>query len=508
MVVNYKDNNKLIAKNTIFLYFRMLLVMCVTLYTSRVVLQTLGASDYGIYNVVGSIVIMFSFLSGSLSGATSRYLAFDLGNNDLYQLKKTFSASLNIYLSIAIIIVFLGEIVGTYLLNNTLNIPPERKDAAFWVLQFSLITSFFSFSQYPFTASLIAHENMSIYAYMGIYEATTKLIIAFAITVSPIDSLIFYALLLMVNQVLILLAYRYYTIRKYDECRFRFIREKHLYKRLLIYTGYDMLPSMSSVAQNQGINILLNVFFGPISNAARAIAYQVNGAIDQLITNVIQAVRPQVIKNYAQGNKERMYSLVFMSSKYTYLLMLAIIIPLFFEMDFIIHLWLGNAAPSQTSIFCRIILLITLINTLSTSFSMAMHAIGKLRIFSLTNSFLYICPLFVGYAFFYSGAPDYSVFFVVLLFVILIFTNMLFLLRRLAYFSLRKYFKEVLFVCGTITIIDSLIPISISLLMPSGFVRFGLVVVVSELVLLSLIWRFAMDNNQRLQIKTFVKKKI
>ncbi len=393
------ENNKRIAKNAMFLYFRMFLVMCVTLYTSRVILNTLGASDYGIYNVVGGIVILFSFLTGSLAGATSRFLAYDLGKGNQQQLEKTFSASLNIYVVIAFFILLLGEILGLYFLQYKLTIPLERATAAFWVLQCSLITSFFTFTQYPYTATLLAHENMSIYAYFGIYEALSKLVIAFIITISPIDQLIFYALLLMLNQICILSFYRFYATKKYNECRFRLIKDKPLYKKLISYSGYDMLPSMGYVFQDQGSNILLNMFFGPIANSARAIAFQVNGALNQLVTNVIQATRPQVVKNYAQGNPEEMYHLTFLAAKFSYLLMLAMVIPLFLEIDYIIYLWLGDAAPEETAIFCRILLISMLVQTIVNSLSMAMHAIGKLRLFSITNTILYIAPLPIGYFF-------------------------------------------------------------------------------------------------------------
>ncbi len=498
-------NNKRIAKNTLFLYVRMLLVMCVTLYTSRVILTTLGATDYGIYNVVGGIVVLFSFLTGSLAGATSRFLAYDLGEGNQQQLEKTFSASLNIYISIALLIMILGEALGLYFLSYKLSIPVERETAAFWVLQFSLITSFFTFTQYPYTATLLAHENMSIYAYFGIYEAISKLLIAYIITISPIDQLIFYALLLMVNQICILSFYRFYATRNYKECRFRLIKEKPLYKKLLSYSGYDMLPSMGYVFQDQGTNILLNMFFGPVANAARAIAFQVNGALNQLVTNVIQATRPQVIKSYAQGNSGEMYNLTFLAAKFSYLLMLAMVIPLFLEMDYIIHLWLGEAAPNETVIFCRIILLTMLVQTIVNSLSMAMHAIGKLRLFSITNTILYLLPLPVGYLLFKMGFPGYSIFIVSCLTMSLMLLNMLFLLHYTERFSYTDFLKHVLFVCILITLLAIIAPTLLHYTCPCGFVRLVFIVLVTEVTLVFLVWRIAMDEHQRMQLLQMLK---
>ena len=498
-------DKKLIAKNTIFLYIRMFLVMCVTLYTSRVILDTLGAADYGIYDVVGGIVIMFSFLSGSLSGATSRFLAFDLGRNDMKQLAATFSASLNIHIAVAFIIVLMGELVGLYFLFYQLTIPPGRETAAFWVLQFSLITAFFNFTQFPYTATLLAHENMSIYAYFGVYEALSKLAIAYMITISPMDNLIFYGLLIMMNQVCILCFYRFYTGNKYAECRFRIIKDIDLYKKLAFYSGYDMLPSMSFVLQNQGVNILLNIFFGPVSNAARAIAFQINSALHQMANNIIQATRPQVIKIYAQEDVDGMYNLVFLATKFSYLLMLAIVIPLFFEMDTVINIWLGDGAPKQTAAFCRLILLMMLSQTIIYALNMAMHAIGKLRVFSITNSIYYLLPLVIGYMLFKMGFPDYSIFIASLVSLVIIIINILFCLYHIEQFNIRYFLKNVFIDCLIISVIAVIPSAYIVHAFPSGILRLLFTTLASEIVLIVLVWSIALDGHQRSKLTQIIK---
>ena len=502
------ENKKLIAKNTLYLYVRMLLVMCVALYTSRVILSSLGATDYGIYNVVGGIVIMFSFLSGSLSGATSRYMSYDLGRNDFAQLRKTFSASLNIYIATAILIMILGEILGLWLLCNKLTIPSDRMNAAHWVLQFTIITAFFNFTQYPYTASLIAHENMSVYAYAGIYEAVSRLIIALAIMISPIDHLIFYALLLMINQIGVLLFYRYYAFRKYEECRFQLIKDKDLYKKLLSYSGYDMLPSMGFIVQEQGINIMLNVFFGPVVNAAKAISTQVNGALNQFVINILQAARPQVIMQYAQGNTKEMYSLTFLVAKFSYLLMLAMIMPLWVEMDYVINLWLGDVAPPKSSLFCKIVLLNVMVNALSSSIAMSMHAIGKLRYYSIINSILFLLPLPIGYVFFRFGLPDYSILLLSVIFNILIAVNVLIQLYHLKKYNLSYVFKDICIVCTVITILTYMVLSLEHIYLTEGFLRLVAVVLTSSIMISCYSWLYVLSNSQRKHIKTLILNKL
>ena len=259
-------------------------------------------------------------------------------------------------------------------------IPEDRELAAFWVYQFSVITTMISFTQVPYNASLIAHENMSVYAYVGLYEAISKLLIVYAITISPMDNLIFYGLLIMLNTTGIQLFYRYYTTKRYEECRFRIIKEKKLYKTLLGYSGWDLFGGIAVICQGQGINILLNLFFGPVVNAARAIAIQVQSGVSQFVNNFLTAVRPQVVKNFAEGNTDEMYSLTFNAAKYSYMLMLALVLPVCFEIRFILSIWLGEKAPEDTAIFVILILLTYLMETFHSASLMSYHAIGKIKL--------------------------------------------------------------------------------------------------------------------------------
>lgn len=502
-----QSSNRRIAKNTAFLYVRMLLVMCIAIYTSRVILTALGASDYGVYNVVGGIVTMFAFLTGSMAGATSRFLTFELGKGDHERLNATFSASLNLYLLAGVLVVILGEIAGLYFVSYKLTIPADRMTAAFYVLHFSIITAFFSFTQYPYTASIIAHEEMKIYAYVGIYEAVSKLLIAWLITVSPIDSLIFYAGLIMVNQLLIMAFYRIYCMRKFEECKFRIVKDKPLYKKILGYTGYDTMPSLAMVVSNQGVSMLLNIFFGPVLNAARAIALQIDGALLQFVNNFLQAVRPQVIKKYAGGDKESMYQLTFFASKYSYLIMLALLLPVMTEIDYILHLWLGDAVPARTAVFCYIVLVMEAISPLSSSMWMVVQAIGKLRNFSLVNTTLYLLPLAFGYAFFKMGYADYTILLAVLAGALLRYVYSFVQLYWIEKYDIMKYLWTVLGRCAIITALAALVTLAVRSTMETGFLRLVVVVVCSELSLALFTWTLGMEQIERQKIRQAIVDK-
>ena len=505
--MNSSFDNKRIAKNTAFLYVRMLLVMCITIYTSRVILNALGASDYGVYNVVGGIIVMFSFLTGSMSGATSRFLTFELGKGNKERLNATFSASLNLYLLAGVLIVIIGEIVGLYFVNYKLTIPPDRMEAALYVLHFSIITSFFTFTQYPYTASLIAHEEMNIYAYVGIYEAVSKLFIAWLITISPIDRLILYAGLIMINQILIIIFYRIYCQHKFEECYFRLIKDMSLYKKMMGYTGYDMMPSVAMVIQNQGVNILLNMFFGPVLNAARAIAQQIDGALLQFVNNYLQAVRPQIIKRYALGEKDSMYQLTFSASKYSYLIMLALLLPVMAEIDFILSLWLGDAVPDRTALFCYIILIMGAIQPLASSIWMVVQAIGKLRNFSLINTLLFLLPLPVGYLFFKYRMPDYTILLAVLVSAFLRYLYSFIQLYCIEKYNMLKYLLTVLGRCLIITILSSIVVLLIKWQFEEGFIRLILVLLVSEASIGIFTWILGMSSSERSEVKRLIHKK-
>lgn len=483
-------------------------MMVVTFYTSRVILEVLGAEDYGIYNVVGGIVTIMAFLNGALSASTSRFLTYELGKGNNEQLKLTFSASLSLHICVAVLVLILGETIGLWFFYEKLVIPEERMMAAFWVYQFSIITTMVNFTQVPYNASLIAHENMSIYAFVGLYEAFSRLAIVYLIYISPIDKLVFYALLWMLNACAIQMFYRFYTTRRYVECHFRIVKDKTLYKTLLSYSGWDMFGGLAIVCQGQGINIILNIFFGPIVNAARAIAIQVQGGVQVFVQNFLVAVRPQVVKNYADNNTERMYSLTFNAAKYSYILMLALVLPICFEIDFILKVWLGDTAPSDTKVFVVIILITYLMETFHLASLMSYHAIGKIKLGNIVGGTIMMLALPLSYVVLKLGAPAYSVF--VVIFAVNL-TQMFWgwiIVHRYVPFSYISLIKTVYLPTLIITIISVLPPYYIYNNMDQGWIR-ALILTLSTILVIAISTLYiALNHDERMKLFSLIKKNI
>lgn len=502
------SNNKRIAKNTIFLYIRMMVVMLVSLYTSRVILNTLGASDYGIYNVVGGIVTIVSFLNSALGASTSRFLTFALGEKNLKKQKSTFGACLNLHIGVALLVLILGETIGLWFFYEKMVIPDDRMVAAFWVYQFSILTTMVSFTQVPYNASLIAHEEMSIYAYVGLYEALSRLVIAYLITISPIDNLIFYGLLLLVNTVAVQLFYRWYAIKHFVECRFSLVKDKALYKQLLCYGGWDLFGNLALVCQGQGVNLLLNVFFGPIVNAARAIAFQIQGAVTQFVSNFMTAVRPQVIKNYAEGNVDKMYVMTFYAAKFSYILMLALVVPIMYEIRFILGIWLGDAVPDETALFAVIVLITYTWRTFHIAGLMPYHAIGKIKTGNITIGTLMIATLPMGYVLFRLGCPAYSVFLAIFAVEIVGVFAMYWLIHRYEYFPYRYMFTKILLPCGLVTLCTIILPTLITNLMEDGWCRLFMVGFSTEISLLLSALYLGLNKEERTRVFSLIQNKL
>jgi O-antigen/teichoic acid export membrane protein len=316
------DNNKRIAKNTLLLYFRMLLMMFVTLFTSRVVLDKLGVTDYGIYNVVGGVVAMLGFLNSSMSNAVQRYLSFEIGKNNEAGVNRIFNVSLFAHAGIAVFVFVVMEIVGVWYLNTHMNIPAERMDAANWVLQCSIFTTLFTIVQVPYNAIIISKEQMGIYAYISILEVVLKLLVVYMLAIRNFDKLKLYSVLIMVVTIGIVMIYRCYCTRKYKEAKFKFVKDWNLLKQIVGFASWNMLGELAWVFTGQGVNIILNSFFGPVVNAARGLAEQVNGAVNRFVANFQTAVNPQLIKNYASDQLGEMKTLLFRSTRFSYYLLL------------------------------------------------------------------------------------------------------------------------------------------------------------------------------------------
>lgn len=396
------ENNKRIAKNTAMLYIRMLLIMAVTLYTSRVVLEVLGVEDFGIYNVVGGVVTMLGFINSSLSGATSRFITFELGRGNDGDLKKVFRCAVSVHYLLALVILFLGETVGLWFVLEKMVIPPERMTAALWVYQCSIITIIVSIISAPYNALIIAHERMSAFAYISIVEAIAKLLIVFLLIQIHYDKLIVYALLLVAIQISIRFLYTIYCNRHFPESSARYLWDKDLSRRIFAYAGWTMNGNLAVVGYTQGLNILLNLFFGPTVNAARGIAVQVQSAVQHFFFNFLMAVRPQIIKSYASGNLDYMHKLIINSSKYSFYLMLLVSMPILVNTEYILHLWLG-IVPEHAVAFTRLMLLACMNYALSNPTLMAIHATGDLKRFQIIEGTLLLTVVPIAYLFLKFG---------------------------------------------------------------------------------------------------------
>lgn len=489
-------NNKRIAKNTMLLYMRMLFLMLISLYTSRVVLNSLGVDDYGIYNVVGGVVAMFSVLSGSLSGAISRFITFELGTGNVENLKKVFSSSITIQLGLALFFILLAETVGLWFLNYKMQIPLDRLDAANWCLQFSIITFAINLWSVPYNAAIIAHEEMSVFAYISILEGVGKLLIALCIAYNPFDRLVFYALLIALLSWIIRIVYTNYCKRHFDECTYHFIYDHNLLKRMFAFAGWSFFGAGSWQLMTQGVNLLLNVYFGVAVNAARGVANQVDMAIMQFVNNFSTAVNPQITKSYALGDKSYMFSLMYRGAKFSYFLMLFFAIPIICETDFILGLWLG-IVPDYAVTFARLALIVSMIQVLSNTMVTAMLATGDIKKYQIIVGGLGMLVFPMAWLFFYLGLPPETAYLSTIIVFICQLLCRLKMLRDMIGLSPMDYLGEVLLKIIIVTVLASIIPVMITYMLDENFLRLIAVGLSSIICSTTCIWLIGLNYSER-----------
>lgn len=451
------QKNKQIAVNTLILYFRTILIMLVTLYTSRVVLNTLGVEDFGIYNAVGGIVLMFGILSGSLSNAISRYITYGIGKGDKDRLKDIFCTSVSIQLIIAFIILILCEVIGLWFLNYKMNIPSNRLLAANWVFHCSIFTFAINLISVPYNACIIAHEHMNAYAYISIFDAIFKLSIAYLLIISPFDKLIVYSILLFVSALCVRLLYSIYCRHYFDECNYKPIYDKFLFKEMMGFAGWNFFGNSASVLNSQGVNLLINVFFGVVANSARGIASQVDAAVNQFVLTFTTAINPQITKSYAQGDYSRLYYLICKGSKFSFFLLLLFAIPLIFEADSILKIWLINV-PNETVIFMRLALIGAMITVLGNSGYTACIATGNIKKYSIIITIISSLNFILTWIAYKSGASVEMTYIIYIIVYVFVQVARLILMKEMFHFPIMMYVQGVI---GKI-----LIPIIISPILP------------------------------------------
>lgn len=503
-----KDNlrSKRIVKNTVFLYFRMLFLMFVTFFTSRVILQNLGVTDFGIHNVVGGLSSMFVFFRSSLANVTQRYLNIELGKDNVQGAKEVFCLHQTIYIAIAIIVVVLAEIIGVWLIYNKLVIPEERVTAAFWVFQCTIVSMAITIISVVYDSAIIAHENMKVYSYVGIYEGLTKLAIAYLIGFIGFDRLIFFQLLLVLLALSIRLYYGWYCKRNYIECSYHIFWNQEKAKEAASLVSWNTVGTVVWTINDQGINILLNVFFGPAVNAARGISFQVNHAVNTFGTSFLKSVNPQIVKSYSSGDFEYLYKLFFSSSKYSAYLLWFLCLPVMLCIDTILDLWLVEVPP-YTGAFTIWVLAYSIVNILNQPIWTLSLAVGKLKYYVLMGSGVFFLAFPIAYICLRMGYSPVSVFmtmfFVRIIYIIVVFN----ILKQYISLSSKEYSLRVLLPVSLTVLISGSVAWMFSSLISHSIVGCLIIGIISLVVVFATIWFVGLTNSERSVVIRVVNSK-
>lgn len=499
-----QSNSRTIAKNTIILYVRMVFTMVVSLYTTRVFLEALGVVDYGIYNVVGGFVAMFGLMSGSLSAAISRFITYELGAGNKERLKTVFSSSVTIQVGLALLVIILVEAIGIWFVNNKMVIPQERLVAANWVLQISAITFGINLISVPYNAAIIAHEKMGAFAFFAILESLLKLAICFAIVAVSCDRLIFYTVLLGLVAVIIQLFYGIYCKRHFRECTYHFTFDREVLNKIFAFAGWNMFGSGSAVLREQGVNVLLNLYFGTVVNSARSVAQQVSGAVVQLANNIMTAVNPQITKNFAVGNMPYTMHLVFIGARYTMYLLMLMAIPLLCETEIVMGLWL-HEVPEYTIIFVRLVLVYLMVEAVSYSMVTLMLATGNIKKYQIVVGGCQLLNFPLAWIVLSLGfCPEYTV-----VVSIVVATGCMVLrlhmLKEMVDFPVRLFLKDVYMNVWLVLLVALPLPLVIHFLMGESLLRFFIVCVVAVLMTALSILFVGCKKNERVMLLSKVQ---
>lgn len=506
MLQDSNTDNKRIAKNTLVLYFRAVLVMAIGLFTSRVLLQTLGITDVGINNAVGGIVALFGFVTASLGNSTSRFITYAIGKNDQELVNKTFANIKCIYYGLAVIVFVLGETVGLWFLYNYMNIPAERFDAALWVYHYSILSSMLGLICVPYSAAVVAHERMSAFAFMSLFGVTYKLMILYILKVIPYDRLIVYSTFFFIAGIINRTIYATYCSKRFEEVRRKPKIDKKQFKEILSFSGWVVGGNIAWIGYTHGLNILLNVFFGPIVNAARGIALQVQGVISQFVTNFQTAMNPQLTKSYASANYARMHQLLHYGTKFSFFLLLLLSLPVFIEAPLILNWWLVEV-PDHTITFLRIILAYALLTTMSNPLNISIHATGNIKKFQLIEGNIVLMILPVAYICLkYFKMPPESVFYVLLIFEFIALVARVWIVVPKIKDKYSTYFNNVTIPILKVILTAPIIPFILYRVVNNEFLNFFLVCISCVAFTSASIWLLALDVNERELAKGYFKR--
>ena len=476
----------------------MFLLMAVGLFTSRVILKTLGDSDFGVYGAVAGVVTMFSILTGSMSSAISRFITFEMGKGSEGSLAKVFSSSVCIQILLILLIFILAEPLGLWWISSKMVLPPERLDAARWVFQFSLINFAIQLLSVPYNADIIAHERMDAFAYISIFEALGKLGVALAIAVSPTDKLVFYAGMLALVSLLSRLAYGIFCHRHFAETRGRLSFDKGVFRQIFAFAGWNFIGAGSGVLRDQGGNQLLNIFFGPVTNGAWSLAAQVNGAVQKFVTSFTTAINPQITKSWASGERDYMMRLIFRGSRLSVWLLLLVVYPILFNTGFLTDVWLGKgAAPEGTVTFIRLILIWLMVEAISYTMVTAMLSTGNIRNYQILVGGLQLLNLPVDWMLLKAGCPPQTIFIVAIAIAVMCLCARLFMLRKMIGLDVSAFLREVLLREVAVAALAIIVPFALGRVLPYGWGGFAVSFLATELAAIAIIWAIGLEHDER-----------
>ena len=501
------SNNRRIAKNTVYLYLRMLITIVVSLYTSRIVLKTLGTEDFGLYNIIGGIIVLFAFLQNAMSNATQRYISYGIGAGNQERLANTFSMSMNCHFIIALVLLVLSETIGLWFVINHLNIPVGREHAAFWVYQLTVANFIIGIIRVPYNATIISYERMSFYAYMSVIEVFLKLGIVYLLLISPVDKLILYAFLMLLISILCFVIYYIYGTLKFPICRYKFSWDTDSFKKLMSFSSWSMLSGGSVLLTQQGGNILMNIYRGVLTNTAFGIANQVCLAIYGFVSNFQIAFQPQIVKLYASGNKKEQTELILRTSSFSYYLLLLICVPFFINTEQVIQLWLGTV-PEYSVEFCRWMLIYCLIDAQQGPLWMAIYATGNIKSYTIWLSALLLINLPLSWVALYIGASP------VWVFIIRDVVNLVAAVVRIIYvksfidFPSLQMAKSLVYKLLPTTICALVFSYYISSMMGDGLRQFIFTTVISLFITSIFVCFIGFDKSERVLVLNIIKKNI
>ena len=500
------ESNKRIARNSIYMSIRMTVVLLVTLYTTRVVLSVLGVTDFGVYNVVCGFVSMFVFLNTSMSNGIQRFFNFELGRNDIEGVKKVYNMALVIQIILAVLVILLTETLGLWYLHHKMNIPADRMYAAGWIFQFSVLSFVFLILQVPYSAAIMAHEKMDYYAIVGVLDAVLKLGIAILLPYVAADRLIVYGVLLAMISVINFILYYAYAKRRFTEICFVPRFHSDVFRQMVSFSGWNVFGSFSHMMKEQGINLVLNLFFGPVVNAARGISAQVNAGLESFVQNVSIPIRPQVVQSYAVGNTERTMKLMYSASKFSCLVLYLLSLPIVYETDFILKLWLADYVPEHTATFLVITIAVSFLNSLNAAVSSVVHASGKMRNYQVFSSLAVMLAVPLAYVVLRMGYSAECALWMSFLSMLLTQGVALIILKTIVDYSIADYLRSILLPFVLVVLATCWMPYFVQMLVQPGFVRFVLTCAVSFAVVSLAAYSLALNATEKDLVKGLFKK--